>query len=93
MSEITLKLSKAEALLVEIAHNDANLGHRNVEQILQGRLATITGSHDIPDGTEVRFVKEDDGTINLIYQSALPDLRLYDENGIAAGADATASHE
>lgn len=82
-----IKLSKAEALLVQISRSDSDIQKQQAEQIMQGRLATITESHDVPNGAEVSFRKEDDGNIYLSYDDGKPDLKLEDGGQREDGGD------
>lgn len=66
---------------MEMTHNDAQSGHAQVENVMQQRLATITASHKIPDGTQVKFLKTDSGKITLEYDDK-PKLELVRDHGV-----------
>lgn len=69
MAHKAIKLSKAEKLLTEWAHNDHASAKQQVEQTLQLRLQSIAESHDVPENCQVQFLKHPDGSMTLEFET------------------------
>ena len=78
-------LSSHESLLVQIAHSDHRIAVDAAERALQQRLQAITDPYDIPEDTEISFVKEGE-RITLSFEAPDRSLRLEKPE---AHADAT----
>lgn len=88
------KLAPHEALVVEVAHAEAGESHRHIDAMLQIKLSGITNRRGIAEGTEIRFVKNDDSTISLEWDDGARVLKLFDENGISKTPESsTANHD
>lgn len=70
MAQKEVVLSKAERILVEWAHNDYNAGVKSLQNVMQARLNAVAESHSVPEGSQVQFIKSDDGVnITLVYDA------------------------
>lgn len=69
MAQKEIVLTKAEKLLVEWAHNDYNAAQQNNKNIMQARLNAVAETHGVPEGSQVQFIKSDDGrNITLVFE-------------------------
>lgn len=82
-----IKLSRAEALLIDMAHSESQIGHQAADRLMQSRLSAITDQYDVKDGTEISFQRTDDGEIILIFEDTAPGLKVVN------GADAEVYRE